>query len=329
MMARMTLRALALVLVLAAPLLGASLKDYQSRLQTYLEPLLSASAQEREQALNRLAELIPPEEDVSFGHQTIRVNNRWVHESLRTYAEETDPKRRQAIYAALVDRLAALLEQVRQAEQPSNQDARRERQQLAAILSQREFQQQQTQTWMSRFRRWIRDLLGRLFNLLPEWQRGSSPFSRLLEVLIWLLAFGVLFVLVRTLLGALRRERRPTPSDQQLISGVPIGSYKSPGDLLKKAAQLAQRGDHRSAIRYLYISLLYELQDRGLLELDAATTNGEYLRRLRSAVTIYPAMVYLTRQFDHIWYGKASPSESEYRECFSKYQTVVSALAAH
>jgi hypothetical protein len=325
MMGRIAGCAFALSFLLPSLGLSASLKDYESRLQLVLETMRSANAQDREAALKQLSALFSPEEQISLGNQTIRVNNTWIHESLQAYDEEPDRTKRDAIYSGLQNRLAALLEHVQQAKQPIG-DARRERQHLAAILNQQGFQRHRTETWMSRLRQWVRERLARLFDLFPKWQRGGSPFARGLEILVGLLAAGVLVLSIRRILSRFRREERVRPSSHQVILGVPIESYATSGDLRGKALALAQQGDYRGAIRYLYISLLYDLQERGWLELNAAATNGEYLRQLRSAVTIYPAMLFLTRQFDRVWYGKASLSEPEYQEFFNQYQIAVSAL---
>jgi len=273
-------------------------------------------------------DLIPPEEEITFGTQKLRVNNAWIHEAAGAFVQESDPMRRQAIYLEMQNRLAALLEQVQHVRQQPGREYLRERQELAAILSQREFQRHQTDSWMGRLRRWLADTLARVVRLFPGWQRGGSSFTRFLVILVWLLAGAVLYFLIRSIFSGFRREKQPRVSSHQAILGTVIEPHATPAELRTEAFKLAGQRDYRGAIRLLYISLLYELQERGLLQLGSGSTNGEYLRRLRSAVALYPLMLYLTRRFDQFWYGKGSPSEPEYQEFLDHYQTALGALTS-
>jgi hypothetical protein len=224
-------------------------------------------------------------------------------------------------------RLAALIEHVQRVRQQPGRDYQRERQRLTEILSQKEFQRHHAESWMSRLRRRVEETLTRLARLFPKWQRGTDSISRVLEILVWLLAILVLYLLIKSILSGFRREQRMKVVGPPIILGTLMEPHTSPEALREEALKLAQRGEYRGAIRHLYISMLYELQERGMLQLNAHSTNGEYLQRLRSAVALYPMILYLTRRFEQFWYGKASPSEPEYQEFFDHYQTTLGTLS--
>lgn len=327
-MIRWTLGAFSLLLIAPVLALTAPLEDYESRLRTALTSLQSAALPEREGALARMINLVPAEEEITWGNQKLKVNNAWLHELVGAFDEEADASKRQMIYQAMQTRLTALLEHVHRVRQQPGQDYQRERQRLAEILSQKEFQRHSTESWMGRLRRRVEEILARLARLFPNWQRDGDPVSRVLKILVWALAILVLYFFVRSIFSGFRREKRMKASGPQIILGTRMEPHTSPEALRQEALNLAQRREYRGAIRYLYISMLYELQQRGMLQLNAHSTNGEYLQRLRSAVAIYPMILYLTRRFDQCWYGKASPSEPEYQEFFDHYQTALSALSS-
>jgi hypothetical protein len=306
--------------------LAASLEDYQSRLQMGVKMLRSATAQERTAALDKLVRIIPSEEEVTVGTQAIKVNNAWIGQLGSSFARQTDLTKRQAIYLEIQGRLAALLDQVERARQATGGTTEHERRQLAGILDRREFQRHRHDTWMSRLRHWFGENMARLVKLVPGWQRGDSPLSRLLEMCVWIMAAAVVYFLGKSAVGGFRREKRIKPSGRQIILGTIIEPEARPGDVREQALALAQQGDYRGAIRHLYIALLYDMKERGVLQLEAGATNGEYLRRLRSTATIYPLMLYLTRRFDQVWYGNASPSEPEYHHFLDQYRGALSAL---
>ncbi len=72
--------------------------------------------------------------------------------------------------------------------------------------------------------------------------------------------------------------------------------------------------DYRSAIRYLFLALLLQLDERGLIHYDPALTNREHLRQ----VSTHPQAADLLRQivstFEDVWYGFARIDEAGYQQ---------------
>jgi len=95
-----------------------------------------------------------------------------------------------------------------------------------------------------------------------------------------------------------------------LIVDTNLGDEHRPGDelltadtALQRAREISETGDYRTAVRYLYLSSLLLLDERGLLRFDRSKTNREYLR----SVTAFPHLSEPLRQvidvFDRVWYG--------------------------
>jgi hypothetical protein len=91
---------------------------------------------------------------------------------------------------------------------------------------------------------------------------------------------------------------------------------------LKRAQTLSTGGDYRMAVRYLYLSTLLIMEERGLFRYDRAKTNREYLRSLQERPELALILKDVVEVFDRVWYGFQPLSKSDY----SQYQTRVEAL---
>jgi hypothetical protein len=308
-----------LLLVLAVvSVRGSSASDYPSRVQEAVAIIQSATPAERASAVNRVASLLPQTEDIVFRDQRLTVNNRWLHEEADRFLGELDDAAKEKTYLRLQARLNALLQQIQQAEQFNVTGDASARERLKAILSRSEFVKARQESWLQRAKRWVLERLAGLLELLPGVKRLEGPWLWLLGSLVWAAAFGVLYVLVRRLL---RPKAEPVPSSaQRVVLGTVIEDHVTPDDLRREARELAQQRDYRGAIRKFYIALLFDFEQRGWLELKAAATNNDYLRRLQTVPTVYPVARYLTRRFEYFWYGKVVPAQSEFEEFMGHYE---------
>jgi hypothetical protein len=81
---------------------------------------------------------------------------------------------------------------------------------------------------------------------------------------------------------------------------------------LSRAETLSKDGDYRSAVRYLYLSALLILDERGLLYYDRTKTNREYLRRVAENPKIAGLLREVINVFDRVWYGFQPIDEETY-----------------
>jgi hypothetical protein len=79
----------------------------------------------------------------------------------------------------------------------------------------------------------------------------------------------------------------------------------------QRAIEQAAGGNYRDAIRYLYLTTLILLDERGLLRFDHSLTNREYLQRLGSA-RLGQLLTPIVDTFDRTWYGHTLPTREEY-----------------
>lgn len=185
--------------------------------------------------------------------------------------------------------------------------------QLQEILARPQFQwPQEGPTLLQRI--WER-LLRFLFNAFPDALVGGRPLSALLAGLGALLLLAVLLYAARTLFGSV------SPSSERSIEAAPHPDVTSER-ALREAELLSQRGDYRMAVRYLYLSALLMLDERGLIAYDRTRTNREYLRSISDRPELASTLREVVDVFDRVWYGFRSLDHSTY----SRFEAQVQAL---
>lgn len=162
---------------------------------------------------------------------------------------------------------------------------------------------------------WImKTLFGRLEPFVGDWSRGI-PFTWALVVILVLFGAWQLYRFFKT---SPRVQTTQFTSDKL--------------DVLPRAEQLLERartaladGDHRTAIRFAFLSLIAWYQDLGRLKYDPARCNREYERDLRSwpeAMTNFRAA---SGPFERCWYGgrdlDAVQVENVIALCTREFQT--------
>ncbi len=79
--------------------------------------------------------------------------------------------------------------------------------------------------------------------------------------------------------------------------------------------------DFRGALRYLYLSAVLHLQERGILPYDKSMTNREYLYQSQVDINLQETLGPAVTVFDEVWYGH-KPCDAEtvanYRDLLQK-----------
>ena len=175
--------------------------------------------------------------------------------------------------------------------------------QLADILSRPEFQWQEPRPtfWQQLWERLARQF----FNMLPD-QVGDGRLFTILS------ASAGLLLLLLLLYYAMRTVRRDFTSAAESENDLDMAGAVHADQALTHAQSLSEQGDYRQAIRYLYLSTLLLLDERGLIRYDGTRTNLEYLgnvAHLPQVATIFREIVEI---FDRAWYGLQVPDAQTY-----------------
>ena len=180
---------------------------------------------------------------------------------------------------------------------------------LAEILARPEYQWAEAapnpaSDWLDRIlaeiNRWLNEILGFTFDVA-----GSDVVSVLMAILL-----GVVFIFIaRTLLSDFMNEAQLKENGEE----EPLTSESA----LARAQQLSRSGDYRAAVRYLYLSTLLILDERGIMRYDRSKTNREYLRSVADLPELSKPLGDVIEVFDNVWYGHHELGEDSF-EHYSK-----------
>jgi hypothetical protein len=203
-------------------------------------------------------------------------------------AEEPDLSRLDAHLSALL--------RTRDAWPPPGRDAP-DNAALERILARPEFQWPPER--VSPLARWIAQLRDRIRQWLldPPWPGAVSlPGDALAVVAAAVLALVVWYVF-RELASSLVPEAEL--GDAATGGGAPLTSASA----LKRAELLSKGNDYRTAVRFLYLSAILGLEERGLLRYDRSQTNREYLRSVAHLPQLAARLSRMIDVFERVWYG--------------------------
>ena len=189
----------------------------------------------------------------------------------------------------------------------------RARTELEEILNREEFKGQNLQPpWWSR---WVERLLRRL---------PGGGIAWIFMLLKWLFYLIVIFLIVFVCVSIAKYFRRSPFSTTNRDVPTDFRRHTDPEAARRQAHEYSQQGEHRQAIRYLYLSLLLYLDKAGLLMYDAGKTNGEYIGEIRgNTENKAENFAFLTSFFERKWYGMEKSSAGDFQQCEETFTELV------
>jgi hypothetical protein len=153
---------------------------------------------------------------------------------------------------------------------------------------------------------WLSAMYRRVITWLDDRATNNSVSSGIFALLLVALVAGVGFLVSRRALGRMVRE--VAPAEESDVPATPVAARE-------RAAESARTGDYQSALRFLFLATMLDLQASGAIELRPGVTNREYLRLIRpgsmsrQSQYVLEELVYL---FDAVRYGHRAVSADEY-----------------
>jgi hypothetical protein len=310
------------------------LRDYENRIKRAVEQverIKTDRSEYEDQGLETIRTLLPQSVDVEIEGQAkpFHIDNTWLYSKLDSYEYEDDPQRKLAKLNEVGGWLSALDENLLRVEEASSSkmDSADSRARIREILNRADYLPR-TESRLGAFIKsiWktVSDFLSelyqafiRLLTSLFGASSGGGWFSRILLIGV----LGAAFILVLRIIMRIKPRRRR--AKKRTVLGEEIEAGISPGDLAEDAMAAARSGDFRTGMRKLYISLLYDLAERNLIEIEEHSTNHEYLAKVDRFSTLVPAMRYLTDRFDHYWYGMFPSTEADFSAYLARYREAI------
>jgi hypothetical protein len=316
-----------LLIAAALDVSAETLLKYENRVKRAAEQVarIKSDADYEASGIEDIRQLVPPQEAVELEGRRFSVNNKWLHTALDDYEAENDPQVKKAKLAEIGDRLAALdAALIRAAESTLQNDSGQDsRARLRDILNRAEFHEKKE----SRLAAFVREVRTKVVNFLAEiWRAfgrmlqkifGSGAEGSIVSKILMVVVLGAFVYFVVRL--AMQIKPRRKKGRKRTVLGEEIEANATPGDLFEAAMAAARAGDFRAAVRKLYISLLYELSERNLIEIEESATNHDYLTRLSRYGALVPPVREMTDRFDVSWYGLLPTSPDEFAAYLARY----------
>jgi hypothetical protein len=324
------LRLLALILmflILGQASFAATLLNYEHRVVRAAEQIkrIKADREYDEDGISDIKQLLPRSEKIEFEGRETTVDNTWLYVLLDSYAAQKDPQQRAAVLNEAEGRLRALDAHLRRAEAEASGQIDDPRDKIRDILSRPAFQPEPESAiaaFVKRVLRTVRGFLGEVYSALTrllERLFGASAHGGWISNLVLILVLASAVIVAVRFAAKLRRpqaKRRKT----RLVLGDEVAADATSRELAEAGLAAARAGDFRTAVRKLYVSLLYELSERNLIELEDSATNHEYLSKASRLTGLADPMRYLTDRFDYVWYGMFPSSEGDFAAYFASYE---------
>jgi Domain of unknown function (DUF4129) len=326
-MSKLTLTLLLALILAAEAAAAAPLLIYENRVVRAAEQIerVKADKDYSEEGVSYIKRLLPRSEQIEFEGRQMSVDNTWLYLLLDSYAAEKDPQQRIARLNEAAGRLRALDDHLRRAEAAASGELSDSRDRIREILSRPAYQPEQETpvgAFVKKVWRKVRGFVGEIFSALTrllERLFGASATAGWISNVVLILVL-VAALIVAALLARRLRRRQTKRRKTRLVLGEEIAADCTSRELAEAGLAAARAGDFRTAVRKLYVSLLYELGERNLIELEDSATNHEYLRKASRFTALAGPMRYLTDRFDYVWYGMFPSSEDDFAAYLARYE---------
>ncbi len=172
---------------------------------------------------------------------------------------------------------------------------------LDAILRRAEFQVEPVEP--SALRVWWDNLIDRINRFLADLFPETAGIG-VGALVSWLLNVVGLVALVAVVAYTINELLKSLAAEAHLRMDRGDGDAPLTADsAFQRAQELAEGRDFRTAVRYLYLSTLLTLDERGLLRYDRSKTNREYLRSVAGQPALAATLREVIDVFDRVWYG--------------------------
>ena len=291
-----------------------SLSEYQSRIQETVERLKGNDGKLLPEEISWVRKKLPPNLMVNnLGEQPVPVDRkeimRWTDEV------ENCPQARERLVAYL----KATSRQISEEDQRIPNDVpnwQESRALLDEVYAAREFKhlvERKDPAW----KKFVLRLLEAVGNWLKEHFGALDGFSfNWIGYLVWgivLILGAILVAWIIALLGPVGwRWKRPRATPAKHRETPPEKDWRA---LRKQAYERASQGSFREAIRYIFLSVLLEGDQKGWWIYEPESTNIEHLSRVRNQVQRYEPLQKLIERYERAWYGLGKPGEKEFQDC--------------
>ena len=165
---------------------------------------------------------------------------------------------------------------------------------------------------------WLLRKLGELM----DWLGGLAETAPVLFWLLLIICIGALIAVVILIVLQFRAVFTRSYRDRSASAQAAAQRRGLAATYRREAEQRASAGDYTEAVRYLFLSLVYRLDERGRVSLHQAYTNREYLELLGDRLPVRDSLRIIVDTLDDHWYGLRPCDCSQYEACLAVYERI-------
>lgn len=188
--------------------------------------------------------------------------------------------------------------------------------QLQEILARPEFQVDQSRPWWEQLLGPVFDLIGYLVGRLVQMLADTTSGQ---EGNFGIGVLGVCLALIAAVVVYLVRSVRLSVMRDSSVRSASLAERRERSERLwQTAQQLAAAGQLAEAVRVVYLSALYALDERALLHVESSQTNREHARQLsRVHPDVGRTFNDVVDRYDRVRYGRIPITEATFSELSS------------
>jgi len=157
-----------------------------------------------------------------------------------------------------------------------------------------------------------------------EWLKAlfTSPLAKVIAILIiiGLLIFTIMRIMVAN--GVIKNKKL---IQLEALSLDDIEDNLEESDLDKFLRHALEKGDYKTAVRILYLSVIQKLHANAWINWKKDKTNRDYLNEMRTR-TGYTQFRNLTLAYEIVWYGDTTINAAEFERVNSFFSTYKKSL---
>ena len=162
------------------------------------------------------------------------------------------------------------------------------------------------------------------------WSDLDFGFGSGVTIVILLILLGLLGFLIFRMLGdvSLRKRARTGDEEDRIdINDIEEEKLVASGISLSLLERAERAGQFDVAVRLMYIQLLKELQDAGLIKYRKDFSNRDYQNQLTGR-TVLPDFRSVTAEYERYWFGKYPIDRLSYRNTYQRFQALNESVRA-
>jgi hypothetical protein len=171
----------------------------------------------------------------------------------------------------------------------------------------------------------VSDFLKHLRITIPGYGDSSGIAATLKVVLVFvgvLCFFGILAMAWSRMNQLKAAEKLAKRGAESTDVNLDSGGWK------EKASELAGQGHYREAVRALYLSLIYLMDERGIIDFAPTRTNYEYYYALSSSHPLQRGFRRMADLVEEIWFGNHQAQQDDFETCSQLLSSLESEVAA-